>query len=429
MSTPGISSQADLFSMPITDTTVSHSAYETYKPLNNTNDSNSKLEFRIVGNSEQYIDLSDSFLHLQLQVVNHDGDLVTDQDISLANNVLHSLFSDIQLFSNSKLVSSCNNCYPYKSYIEKVLSYGNGYFNGQGMCPGFIPDTTNFIVDASNEGYKKRTAMIADSKRFELIDRLHLSLCSQPRFLLNDMDLTLALTRSSDAFVIMGKNYKRGTDQKTIAARVKILDATFYVRKQTLYPSIILAHQKLLECGKRALYPVSEGNVKFFTIPSGNQSFIVENAFPSIVPTRIVLGFVTNAAFNGAYLKNPFKFALCDVNYMNITVNNISAPMPPLNIETSVKSLMPYWMVFSSLGIIGQNQGCIIDRDNFSEGYGLFTFDLQKCSSTDDSLVLERTGNVRFDIKFSKALIEAVNLIVYYEVPRTYEIDQYRQMT
>ena len=90
---------------------------------------------------------------------------------------------------------------------------------------------------------------------------------------------------------------------------------------------------------------------------------------------------------------------------------------------------MPYWMVFSSLGIIGENQGCIIDRDNFSEGYGLFTFDLQKCSSTDDSLVLERTGNVRFDIKFSKALIEAVNLIVYYEVPRTYEIDQYRQMT
>ena len=242
------------------------------------------------------------------------------------------------------------------------------------------------------------------------------------------MDLHLSLTRSNDAFVVCGTDYKRGSDDKTLAAKVKIIDATFYLRKQNIFPSLVLAHQKLLESGQRAVYPVSEGSVKFYTIPSGNQSFTAENVFSSTVPSRIVLGFVGNAAYNGSYSKHPFQFSLYDINYLNVTVNNVSVPMPPLNIDTE-RSLLPYWMLYTSLGLVGQNQGSLINRNNFSEGYGLFAFDLQKSSTSDDALTLERSGNVRIEIKLKKSLPEAVNLILYYELPKVFEIDQFRQMT
>jgi hypothetical protein len=56
-SSPSIRSQVDLFSMPPTDTTVQSSFYAEYKPLVNIQDNDSKIEFRVIGNSEQYLDL------------------------------------------------------------------------------------------------------------------------------------------------------------------------------------------------------------------------------------------------------------------------------------------------------------------------------------------------------------------------------------
>ena len=310
------------------------------------------------------------------------------------------------------------------------MSYSDAYFDSQGLCAGFVPDSDNFSLTDTNEGYKYRKSLINDSRIFEVIDRLHLPLCSQQRFTLNDMDFTLSLTRSSDAFVICGDKYQRNSNDVDLAAKVKVLDATFFIRKHTLYPSLILAHQKLLESGKNALYPVSEGNIKFFTIPSGNQTFTAENVFSSRVPSKIALAFVLNSAFNGAYNSNPFKFENFDLSYMDVSVNNMSTPVPPLNLDFTQRSrnILPHWMMYSSLNLIGQNAGFVIDRVNFVDGYNIFSFDLQKCSATDDSLLLERSGNVRIETKFRSALKNAVNLIVYYELPRTFEIDQFRQM-
>lgn len=430
MSQPGISSEVDLFSMPVTDTTVSHSSYATFKPINSVIDANSKIEFRLTGCNDSYFDWSDSFLHLTLKVINHDGDLVSKQNISLSNNVLHSLFSDVELLSNSTIISSSNHCYPYKAYIEKLMSYSDAYFDSQGLCAAFVPDTDNFTLTDNNEGFAARKALISDSTSFEVIDRLHIPLCSQQRFTLNDMDFTLSLTRSSDAFVICGDKYQRNSNDIDLAAKVQILDATFFIRKQTLYPSLILAHQKLLESGKNALYPVSEGNIKFFTIPSGNQTFTAENVFSSRVPTRIALAFVMNSAFNGSYSSSPFKFENFDLSYLDVSVNNVSTPVPPLNLDFTHKSrnILPHWMMYSSLNLIGQNSGFVVDRRNFADGYNIFSFDLQKCSASDDSVPLERSGNVRIEAKFRTALKNAVNLIVYHELPRTFEIDQFRQM-
>jgi len=433
LSTPGFRSEVDLFSLPVTDTTVESSFYATYKPLNNLQDSNAKIEFRIVGNSEQYIDFSDSFLHLLLQVTNESSDLITSQEISTCNNLLHSLFSDVELVCNSKVLSSSNHCYNYKAYIEKLLSYGKEYYSAQSACAGFFLDTNNFSGNDNNEGYKSRKKLIASSKRFELIDRLHIDLAGQSRYLLNNMDLSLCLTRASDSFVIIGDNYTTGSSTTSIThdikAKVKILEATLFVRKQSIYPSIILGHQRLLESGKRALYPVNEGSVKFFTIPQGNQSFISENVFNGVVPSKIIMGFVSNASFNGTYQSNPFKFHHYNANYVNVTVNNIPAPYPPLQLDFSRDQyLSAYWMLYTSLGVAGDNRSFCLSNSDFKHGFTLFAFDFQKLAGEQEALTLDKAGSVRIEFKFQKALPEAVNLIVYSELMKTYEVDQFRQI-
>lgn len=93
LSTPSIRGEADLFTVPSTDTTVENSLYVEYKPTVNIQDSDAKLEFKISGNSNQYLDLFDSFLYVRVKVVSEDGsNLDINDNISTANNFLHSLF-------------------------------------------------------------------------------------------------------------------------------------------------------------------------------------------------------------------------------------------------------------------------------------------------------------------------------------------------
>jgi hypothetical protein len=47
--------------------------------------------------------------------------IVDDDDIALW---MHSLFSDVSVSLNEKLVSPPTSLYPYRAYIEILLSYG-----------------------------------------------------------------------------------------------------------------------------------------------------------------------------------------------------------------------------------------------------------------------------------------------------------------
>lgn len=103
-SRPSVCSEVDLFSLPCTDTTIDSSLYAAYKPMISFLDSNAKLDFKVLGSSSQYLDTNDSFLEIQLKVVNPDGtDLAADAEVSPVNLLLHSLFSNVEVSFNNKL--------------------------------------------------------------------------------------------------------------------------------------------------------------------------------------------------------------------------------------------------------------------------------------------------------------------------------------
>lgn len=132
LSSPVVRGQVDLFKVPPTDTTVESTFFAEFKPVVNIQDSDAKIEFRISGNSTQYLDLNDSFLFLTVKVVDKDGSNVTSNDISTVNNFMHSLFSQVDLYINNQLISTTNNFYAYKAYVESLLSYGSDYMKSQG---------------------------------------------------------------------------------------------------------------------------------------------------------------------------------------------------------------------------------------------------------------------------------------------------------
>lgn len=133
----------------------------------------------------------DHFCYLRVKVVASDGkDLPAAAEVSTSNLFMHSLFSQCDVSINNQLVSTSNNCYMYKAYLETVLTYGTDYINSQATCPLFYKDTDNGSLKDTNTGYKKRKQWIQASKPVELIDKLKFDLAYQHRYILNDTTVT-----------------------------------------------------------------------------------------------------------------------------------------------------------------------------------------------------------------------------------------------
>ena len=128
-----------------------------------------------------------------------------------------------------------------------------------------------------------------------MMGRLHADLF-QERFMLNEVGVKIKLIRSRDAFCLMGA-----------AFRVRIIHASMFVRKFKLMPSVFLAHAKTLENGT-AKYPIRRVVCKTFAVPQNYLDVTHEKLFSGQLPTRIVVGLVSNRAFNGHLESNPFNF-------------------------------------------------------------------------------------------------------------------------
>ena len=66
-----------LFGLPQTNTAVQNIEWIDYRPVSQLT-SSSVIEFNIPGNSINYIDLRNTRLHLKVQIVDKDGDPISD---------------------------------------------------------------------------------------------------------------------------------------------------------------------------------------------------------------------------------------------------------------------------------------------------------------------------------------------------------------
>ena len=58
------------------------------------------------------------------QIVNKDGTLIENENFSICNLFPHSLFSQIELEIDGQALTVSDHLYPYKAYLETLLSYG-----------------------------------------------------------------------------------------------------------------------------------------------------------------------------------------------------------------------------------------------------------------------------------------------------------------
>jgi hypothetical protein len=170
----------DLFAIPPTQTTIESGHWLPFKNVSSLSD-DVPLEFIINGRGDEFIDLSHTLLQVVVKVTKGDGGELTEADnVAPINNLLHSMFSQVDVYLNEKLISPPNNTHGYKSYIETMLNYGHDAKSSHLTTALWYRDTHSKFNDLSdaNQGFIKRKQFSSGSKQIDLIGRCDQKLAS-----------------------------------------------------------------------------------------------------------------------------------------------------------------------------------------------------------------------------------------------------------
>ena len=452
----------ELFKVPPTNVTLEDSKWMEYYPISSTlNSDTAPIEFEIKGQGDEYLELSQTYLQMVCKFTKADGTNLTGggSTSTPVNNIFHSLFSEIDVSLNGKVVTPGTDTYPYKAYLEKLLSYAPKTLETQmracslwekdtaghmdevklealtqppvefatsadksKVTIGAVIPTPEYPDDSKNVGLRKRHEKITDSKEIVLMDRLHLDLFEQEKCLPNGVDVRLRFNRARPQFYMMTAAGSSG--------KVVIQSMILWVRKVKPVPSIInLINQQLST--QTAKYPLRRVEVKTFTIPSGTQSKITDHLFQGQMPKLIVLGFVDNAAFNGDDTRNPFHFQNQKVKKLEISINGEMMETRPLEPNfTNDQYLRSYLSLYKGLGKLGQDWAPDITLEEYKNGYTLWCVDFTKDQEAQtDKFHLIQTGNLRVEVQFAANVARTLNCVVYAVFDNLLEINKQREVS
>ena len=395
----------------------------------------SVIEFNIPGTSMNYIDLKKSKLCLEFKLTKADGSPIVyklkgdgtpdegcDQ-VGAINYPLNTFFRQTDVSLNQKIISpEVGVNHAYKAIIDILLESSSDMVKSQAQAGLFYKDSTGAMDDSSYVGVIGGYLERAKFTRYGNVGRLEGPIyndfmMNQKRLLLNGVALNIKLFQAGNKFRLMSlldHDYK-----------VVITNALFKVCQVVINPAIILAHNQALS-KTPAIYPFWRSDIKSFTIPTGGQTFMIDNIYHGNVPSRIVIPMVSNDAYSGDMKKNPFNFLHKNVNYLEISVDGSAVPHRALKPSFSTEDYLPSYFTLMDSDY-HHKKGIIISAEEYPEGYSLFLFDLQSYLNEDIMTNISK-GHVRLNLRFEKGLDEPINILVYAKFPDIVTIDQSRQV-
>lgn len=427
-------SQLDLFEVPPTQTSVEWGEYRDSRPISSIGP-DTDVEIVAMGTNEHYIDLSQTLLVVKVKIVKSDGSpldpLSANAEVAAAsllapvNNFMHSMWRSVKVYLNQKPIASGDDLYPYRAYFHTLFNYNEAAKSTQCQSQLWYEDTANCLDECNikNAGFLARSDYVTRDQTFEMMGQLYTDVTLQNRYLLNGVNMVVKLTPSKPAFTLM-------TSASTPNARVELVDVVLKCLKLKLNPSVLLAHSMALEKAAMKI-PISRVCMKSETLPKGTLSKELPTHFNGQIPTRIILGFVSNAALNGTFKTNPFNFKHYDLCRLSLLVDGQRVPSIPLQPDyVNECYIESYFSTFLGTGLQFKDDGHCISRADYPHGYCLYAFDLTPDRSANDChWTLRKNGSLSIDVAFKTALPEAVSCVTFGEFQNLIQIDKQRNVT
>lgn len=424
-----IPSCLDLFKHHPMQTSIQGYRTVAYKPITAI-ETYSELKFSIKGSGDRYLDLNDISLNIKLKLVKSGGKPYANGDTEqpgIVNNILHSMFQNCSVTLNGKRVTT-SEYYGYRSYLEKLLNYGEDAARTHMICDGWTLDDGTDLdqMKSPNKGFVKRQTWLKNSSLLELEGKLHADALHQGRLLINNVDLEVDLSFAKPDFFLMEK-----ADGSSI---LKIEEATLYATHYDLDPSILVAHANILSSGIPIAMPYKRVEIKTFTIPANSSMFNNDNLILGKIPNTLIVTMIDSNSFLGKRDKNPFNFHHYSMYSCSVYVDDQVYPCGGYETDFDTSSqkfcTRAYRQLYRALRMHHADGGNQVTKEMFENGYFIMAWNLTRDGSGHENHISStRTGNLRLQGKFKNSLENAVTVLVYAEYDSEILINNNREVT
>ena len=162
---------------------------------------------------------------------------------------------------------------------------------------------------------------------------------------------------------------------------------------------------------------------KDYSFANGVQSINMNNVASGVLPQRIVLSMVANAAVNGSTTLNPFNFQNFGLRECNVVLNGstVNGKSLTFDFENSIDA-DGYWSLFQSTGKMHHNIGSVIARKDYKDGYAIFVFDLSSSLCDGEHIDPDKSGDLSIGLTFKQNLTTPITVLLYLEYNSIVEI-------
>ena len=238
--------------VPIVDTVLSWHEQEIYST---TSPDEICIEFQIQTNRNYYVDLRQSFLALKLKFVKGRGyetyetkenkkehkdecavftETGNDEEeqkevarITYVNNIMHSIFSNVEVYFNNQQNYNSNGIYAHKSYTSNNFKAAISEYKGVLHCEGYDYEQDPEVISnpLPDPFFTRRMRLLSRTDGFMLYGKLGIDFFSTSELLYANMKIRLRLIRARPTFYTI-------SDKANVS--LGIVDCYLYTRRIAL---------------------------------------------------------------------------------------------------------------------------------------------------------------------------------------------------
>ena len=224
--------------------------------------------------------------------------------VTYVNNIMHSIFSNVEVYINNQHIYNSNGLYAHKSYISNNFKAAISEYKAVLHCEGFDyeqepEDISNPLPDPF---VTRRMKLPSRPAGFMLYGKLEIDVFSASELLYPNMKTRLRLIRARPNFYMISDNPNVSHG---------IVDCSLYTPRIALNDDY---HKKRMDMLAYASveYNYLETLAKTFIKPARQNQFIPENISNNASIRRVAIAMNTNSAFTGSFTENPFWFQQVD---------------------------------------------------------------------------------------------------------------------
>ena len=361
--------------------------------------------------------------------------------ISIANHFSACLFKQIEVYLNGTQVCdlSMGDSYPYKMYIQSLLSYNTlvkqsyleaeGYTYeaaGENQITVYDPDTVGGIL---YPGLYARKNKITDKKKVYFNTRMGADIFYMDRFLPPNVDIKIKLIRHHKSFGLLYTKSRAADAVNKHDFKIVLKDLKLHMRK--VLPTMAERDRYQARMLKTPCYlPYQATRMRQFTIPSGVSSHIVANVVTGILPKKVIFCMISSNITTDDRKYNPFNFKHNKLTGFNLKKNgqNVFPRALEMNVDDG-NYVDVYRHLYENLGVSHSNQSFGLTMDHFIQGNFFLAADLNPDRCNSYHLHPDAYGNLDVELTFKANLSEAVFLLAYMIYNSGIKIDQFQQVT